>query len=619
MKSLTTIHEVCTMLTVDRLSWVANYESNNSLESYLRPKLQAFLKTNIYTLDAELKAELLASFSQFRDHKQTEGLSYEIIEYLHTGTIVNGLSVSILRIFHLINGDVTSCSSKLNKLGADRYKPEYAGLVSNVHLQALLSNVLHSWASTLIAHIWKHTPELFDAYRDQFKELINMHLLPREPDENDLLSSENDSSQSVANDKWEAQTADFEDDKERPISERRYAHPNAGFVEPFINHFDKLLKSHFDFPEKSVFLNRLNLAVIAHTDESERKVFVQSVRRKIEKIKDEKIDVFSVSSNHELILIDKIIVKLDGYSNSLLNPSEKELDASKPHLSNLQHYNAFIQELFTLDIKTVDCFVKDGRVLDRDYNNPAHYPADTPQDRLPGFRSICRSLDQYDQHASTDRYVDRLMQLARKAKSELLILQPEQIKRLITEVEIERERLTGLIRKGIEYKKAWDKDALDELPTAFLELQLLEPFTIANRSEATPNSRFAHNLNDALMYKRGILSQFIKQINAIVIDTSTTLNGSLIDVQQPTPDKLTLRQKMLIHCYEEGRVINKDESDYNDYIAFATPAKRVAYSNGSKHKAKPLIKDIQKILPQLSEKARQQAENEMNTIKASIL
>ena len=85
------------------------------------------------------------------------------------------------------------------------------------------------------------------------------------------------------------------------------------------------------------------------------------------------------------------------------------------------------------------------------------------------------------------------------------------------------------------------------------------------------------------------------------------------------PNKLTARERTLIICYEAEKVINKGEPDYNDYITFATRAKRIAYPSESKSKAKSLITSIRKILPKLSEKARQQAENELNTIESKIV
>lgn len=88
-------------------------------------------------------------------------------------------------------------------------------------------------------------------------------------------------------------------------------------------------------------------------------------------------------------------------------------------------------------------------------------------------------------------------------------------------------------------------------------------------------------------------------------------------VKEPTIN-LTRREQVLIHCYEQGKVINKGEPDYNDYITFATPSKRAAYPNGSQSKVKSLIKSIEKILPSLTQKAAQQANNELETLKASI-
>lgn len=82
--------------------------------------------------------------------------------------------------------------------------------------------------------------------------------------------------------------------------------------------------------------------------------------------------------------------------------------------------------------------------------------------------------------------------------------------------------------------------------------------------------------------------------------------------------KFTIREQILIHCYEQQEVIKKGAPNYNTYITFATPRKRLAYSNGSVARAKRLIESIEKILPFLTEKAAQQAASEINTIEANI-
>ncbi|GAB3688466.1 hypothetical protein GCM10027592_03430 [Spirosoma flavus] len=81
---------------------------------------------------------------------------------------------------------------------------------------------------------------------------------------------------------------------------------------------------------------------------------------------------------------------------------------------------------------------------------------------------------------------------------------------------------------------------------------------------------------------------------------------------------LSIREQMLIHCYEQGRVIKRGEPNYNDYITFATPTKRKSYANGSEKKAKSLVNSIRKILPHLSPKAVQQANSEINTIESNL-
>ncbi|WP_020599370.1 hypothetical protein [Spirosoma panaciterrae] len=83
-------------------------------------------------------------------------------------------------------------------------------------------------------------------------------------------------------------------------------------------------------------------------------------------------------------------------------------------------------------------------------------------------------------------------------------------------------------------------------------------------------------------------------------------------------DGLTDRERALIHCYNLQPPIKKGEKLYNDYCDYATPIKRLAYSNDSSKKANSLIKSIEKILPYLNEKAKLQAESEIITIRAKF-
>ena len=78
------------------------------------------------------------------------------------------------------------------------------------------------------------------------------------------------------------------------------------------------------------------------------------------------------------------------------------------------------------------------------------------------------------------------------------------------------------------------------------------------------------------------------------------------------------RQRILIHFYEDGKMVERKHKDYNDYIRFSTSRKRLAYHNGSLSKLKPLIEDIEEVIQYLSEKAKQRAENELNSLKSNL-
>lgn len=126
------------------------------------------------------------------------------------------------------------------------------------------------------------------------------------------------------------------------------------------------------------------------------------------------------------------------------------------------------------------------------------------------------------------------------------------------------------------------------------------------------------------------LDRISKTAPSTVTDNSQSAPTDIVQneptnvVPQPVPPKgeqqeLTARERVLIHCYEERKPIKRGEPDYNDYITFAIPAKRLAYPGDSPSKAKSLLNSIRKILPYLSEKAAQQANNEIHTIESKKL
>ena len=165
----------------------------------------------------------------------------------------------------------------------------------------------------------------------------------------------------------------------------------------------------------------------------------------------------------------------------------------------MQNYQNFIDELFRLNIDTVQYFVADGQVL---YGQlPQHYTAEqlatAPADRLPGHIGTFMSLDQYDQHQTENRYADTLAELQRRAVTDILLLEPAQTERLLVDAKRKCEQLTQLLKNAMEYQKAWGYGTLDLLSGNFLDLQLLDAFTIKSRPDASPHNRFAHHLTDA--------------------------------------------------------------------------------------------------------------------------
>ncbi|SOD99039.1 hypothetical protein [Spirosoma fluviale] len=107
----------------------------------------------------------------------------------------------------------------------------------------------------------------------------------------------------------------------------------------------------------------------------------------------------------------------------------------------------------------------------------------------------------------------------------------------------------------------------------------------------------------------------IKALNKIQSELSN------VSVSQPPAKddkKLSKRHSILIHFYEDKNMVERKHKDYNDYITFSTSNKRLAYSNGSLSKLKHLIEDIEEVIPLLSEKAKQRAENELKILKLRL-
>ena len=83
-------------------------------------------------------------------------------------------------------------------------------------------------------------------------------------------------------------------------------------------------------------------------------------------------------------------------------------------------------------------------------------------------------------------------------------------------------------------------------------------------------------------------------------------------------NSLTGREQILIYFYEGGKMILRNDPKYNKYITWSTKHKRLAYYNNSQSKLKKLIASIEKLIPHLTEKAKQDADSELNTLKGHL-
>ncbi|MDB5242621.1 MAG: hypothetical protein JWP57_3246 [Spirosoma sp.] len=82
--------------------------------------------------------------------------------------------------------------------------------------------------------------------------------------------------------------------------------------------------------------------------------------------------------------------------------------------------------------------------------------------------------------------------------------------------------------------------------------------------------------------------------------------------------EFTQKQRILIHFYEGGNMLERKHKEYNDYNKYCTSKKRLAYNNDSESKLKYLIQDIEKVINYLSDKGRNDAETELFMLKSRL-
>ena len=222
----------------------------------------------------------------------------------------------------------------------------------------------------------------------------------------------------------------------------------------------------------------------------------------------------------------------------------------------MQNYQNFIDELFRLDIDTVQYFVKDGQVLHpRDHHPlPGSFTTEqltnTPADSLPGYVSTYMSLDRYDDQKPENGYADTLVELQRRAITDLLQLEPAQINRHLSNARSKREDFRRLAQKAGEYHKAWLLNTLDQLPSLFLELSLLRHFTGTRPANDSPHSIFVEQLLIVIEEKKGILSGFIEQIENTLQPAPAT---SLPDSDRPRKNRLVSNSGFDTYIVEKHR------------------------------------------------------------------
>lgn len=266
------------------------------------------------------------------------------------------------------------------------------------------------------------------------------------------------------------------------------------------------------------------------------------------------------------------------------------------------NYNAFINELFKLELDKTVYSVYDDEVL-YDFDHPNY-----STNRLTWFYT----LKNYFQ--PTFLYINQLAQLQRQAISEARMLQPVERKNLYLDAIDHQKTLQQLLNIAATCQESWSINTLLELrSTQLLLSQFLNhpAIFIPERPVTNPlplgDKIFGNQLLELYQIKMSSLNQFIDKIN---------------DQPQPSANlaglqPLTTRQQALLASLQ-GRTIFKNNGNihlYNHYIELNTSSNRTAFANESIKRAKALIKDYIAVLPYLSDKERERAENEIIIIK----
>ncbi|UFH55518.1 hypothetical protein [Spirosoma sp. KNUC1025] len=218
----------------------------------------------------------------------------------------------------------------------------------------------------------------------------------------------------------------------------------------------------------------------------------------------------------------------------------------------MQNYNNFIDELFRLKIESVEYFVSNGQVLypwDNHYL-PEHFLPGTPENRLPGHKSDFFSLERYAYAENRNRYTNELGELRRRAVNDIILLEPQQAKRILLNAQQKLEQLKSLRKNAAEYQKAWYKGTLDQLPDCFLELKILYAFVTPDRPKANPHKYFAIHLCKTIAWKCKELSTLIEECSLDVDSQHPSIGDKNAETSFKSFDDLFKSKEDMIYCLQ---------------------------------------------------------------------
>jgi hypothetical protein len=144
--------------------------------------------------------------------------------------------------------------------------------------------------------------------------------------------------------------------------------------------------------------------------------------------------------------------------------------------------------------------------------------------------------------------------------------------------------------------------SLDELPTES-EIDLIAAGVTGEGIEAEIDALFKDVID--VRWSKMTFEEFIEEYASL-----QSLGGI---------DRLNKREEILIHFYEGGNMVpSADKQKYKDYLPLSSPQYRLTTAGKSISTLKPFIQNIKNVIPYLTEKARQQAESELATLKSML-